>query len=265
MRTREIATILVCLSTACGLAVKGTAEGQSSPATEPGLLVDASSTASDGSSGPGEEGDGGEVRIEAGDGCTVLIDDTFSNESDSWERLGSAVFEPGQIALTRKNLGVEVGAIWWKQPLTFENVLHVDVEFTIDGSGAAPGDGIAIGWVDEATPYALGPAGQSFGLCNRSLEGTAVAADSRDGQLLVMTGIGGDCDTDDGVFPANVAGATKMSAELRATSIGGALQNASFHTRNVNLPKTGFLGISAATGGGFAAHIVKSVRVTSCR
>jgi hypothetical protein len=79
-----------------------------------------------------------------------------------------------------------------------------------------------------------------------------------------MTDISGYCDTNNGVFPANAVGAKKMTVEIRGTSIGGSLDGAPFHFRNVTLPKTGYLGITAATGNGFSAHVVTSVVATSC-
>jgi len=282
MRARGLTFFLfVCGSTACGLAVTGSnapddgggpSAGEGGVTTPPG---DAPNTQRDGApdvvdgavpddapsdapaDAPVPPGDGG-------DGCTVLLEDTFTTQSLSWDALGSAGFGPGQVELTPGSQGVRAGAIWWKVPLTFAGTLRAEVELAIDSNGTLPGHGIAIGWIAATSAYVIGQSGQSFGLCNGGLVGVAVAVDERDDQLLAMDAMGAECSTNGGAWPAVVGSSGTLVMEMKADSLTARFGTTS-GTRAVTASKTGYFGITAATGGpNQSEHVITSVRVTSC-
>ncbi len=68
--------------------------------------------------------------------------------------------------------------------------------YVIDTPSGPAGDGLAVAWIETNPKYVLGM-GQNFGLCNQGLVGTAVVADTLDGQLIALNG-----------FTANRTGST---------------------------------------------------------
>jgi hypothetical protein len=246
--------VLVVLSAACGLSVVGAPSGSAPDSgADGGARPDAAGDGSSGADGSAQQLDGG--------ACTVLIDDSFSNEDARWEKFGEATFETDQVRLTPRDNGGTAGAIWWRDPLTFTGSLHVELRITVGSYEVTPGDGIALGWV--STPYHLGLQGQSFGLCSVSITGVGVAADTRDSDLLLIDAIGSSCQTTGGVIGATIANDSQMVVDIRADGLTASL-NGAMGSRPATIPKTGWIGITASTGGGESAHIVKSVRVTSC-
>ena len=279
MRTRGLTFFLfVCGSTACGLTVTGasvtedggasTREGGVTPPDDaPDAQRDGAPDIVDGMApddAPVDAPPDVPVPPDTGDGCTVLIDDTFTTQSASWDVLGNASFGPGQVELTPRNQGPRAGAIWWKLPLTFTGTLRAEVASTIDSDGTMAGHGIAVGWTTATTPYVIGQTGQSFGLCNGGLDGIAVAVDGRDDQLLAMNAIDADCATEGGVWPATIGTGGTLVMELKSNTVVAGYGTTS-GARSVTASKTGFFGIAAATGGPQqSGHAVTSVRVTSC-
>ena len=277
MRASVLFLFVMGSSTACGLSVTGSsdmrADGGSSPAGDGGTSPgDGSDPQSDGAA-PADGGmldasadasaDGPPV-TEGGDGCTLLIDDTFTTQSPSWDLLSSASFSAGHVELTPNDDGGHAGAIWWKAPLTFSGVLRAEVDFMVDSSDVTAGHGLAIAWVAATAPYAIGEQGQNFGICNSGLAGVAVAADSRDEHLLAMDSVSGTCGTNNGVWTTTVGGGGTLKMELRSSSLT-AILGGTTGTRAVSVPKTGYFGITASTGGGSeSSHVVAAVRVRSC-
>lgn len=208
-----------------------------------------------------------------GDGgiCQILIDDSFTNNPlGSWTTLGVASFgtSVGSAVLVPKGGNTDsAGAIWWKTPLTFTGRLRAIVDFAIDADGVTSGDGIAVAWVSTAKPPQLGDPRLNFGICSSTLDGAAVAAESKESnqKLLVMSSVSGICGTNNGVFGGTVTNATSLEVIVQTGSLSGALSNGLKGSRSdVTLPKTGYFGISASTGNGFASHVVQSVKVMSC-
>lgn len=253
--------IAFCSSGACGLSVVGDARedaqassdgGASTPLD--GAIAREASAALDASGG---------ADAETRDGCTVIQDQTVATAPSWWRILGLVSSQPGRVVLTSKAPS-QTGAMWSASPITFTGTLRVELDYAIEPDEAPVGDGIAIAWIDVSTPPTLGPAGQSFGICNAARSGVAVAADSRDAQLLVMTGVSQNCATNEGVFPADVVGSTRLVAELRADAVAGRIGAGEMRSRPVTLPTTGYVGITASTGQGYAAHVIRAIRVLAC-
>ena len=274
MRASVLFLFVMGAATACGLSVTGssdtradggssgdgpipldgaTPQGDGAAAADGGTLDAAADAPAD-----------GPLVTEGGDGCTLLIDDTFTTQSPSWDLLSSASFGVGHVELTPNDDGGHAGAIWWKMPLTFSGVLRAEVDFTVDSSGVTAGHGLAIAWVASTTPYVIGELGQNFGICNGGLAGVAVAADSRDDQLLAMSSVSGACGTNNGVWTATVGAGGTLKMELRTNSLTATLGTTT-GTRAVSVSNTGYLGITASTGGDSqSSHVVAAVRVRSC-
>lgn len=256
---------MVCSLMACGLSVQGSGED---PAADGGPSQDAMQ-GDDGSSSSRADGDVSPPLADAGDNpdvnigdCALVFEDSFVNQSASWDRLGSAQFQSGHVSLTQKSAGAQAGAIWWKPQITFTGFLRVVIDVTTDAQNVTPGDGIAVAWVSSA--YSLGATGQNFGLCNSGMNGFAVAADTLDAKLLLIASVNDNCGTNDGVFSANAVGASRILAEIRADSLTGRLDTSAIHSRTLTIPKTGALGITASTGNGTAEHAITAIRVASC-
>jgi hypothetical protein len=258
---------------ACGLSVQGAAEdatsGDAGPNTPPTGGIDGSSssetdapvgviTDDSGNGSPDARSDSGALS----GSCTLVFEDSFTNQNPNWDRLGTAQFQSGHVSLTQKNAGTQAGAIWWRQQLNFTGFLRVAIDIAVDAVGVMAADGIGIGWVSSA--YTLGATGQNFGLCSSNMNGFAVAADTLDAKLLLIASINNSCGTNNGVFPANAVGASSILAEIRADSLTGKLDTSASHSRILTIPKTGFLGIAASTGNGTAEHSITAIRVTSC-
>jgi len=276
--------IFLGFTSACGLTFVGgggsSSENEAAPTPPSVPAPSSSSSGSNGSTGSstssGSITDAGQdappnVNLDSGGGgCQVLIADSFTgaNPSATWDKLGVAAFGSGQVVLTPKGGSTDsAGAIWWKSTLTFNGSLHVVLDFAIDATNVTAGDGIAVAWVSSAKIYELGDPRLNFGICASGLNGTAVAAQSRAStqKLLVMDSVSGECGTDNGVFSGTVTNATQLVVDIRTGDVTGALSNGLSGSRNdVSLPKTGYFGITASTGDGFASHIVSAVTVMSC-
>lgn len=157
-----------------------------------------------------------------------------------------------------------------KTPISFTGRLHVVLDFTF-ALGSTQGDGITVAWIPTSKPYTrsdrrarAGPEqGQSYGICNAMLQGSAVAVDTRDNQFVVVSPIS-NCDTTGVVTVSSLLTAKKVTVDITAAAIKASLDTGITIQRNVSSPTTGYLGFTAATGGGFTSHSVMSVSASLC-
>ena len=105
--------------------------------------------------------------------------------------------------------------------------------------------------------------GQSYGICNAMLQGSAVAVDTRDNQFVLVSPIS-NCDTTGIVTVSSLLTAKKVTVDITAAAIKASLDTGITIQRNVSSPTTGYLDITAATGGGFTSHSVMSVSAPLC-
>ena len=169
---------------------------------------------------------------------------------------------PSRSTRSTARTGLSSGALWWKTPISFTGRLHVVLDFTF-ALGSTQGDGITVAWIPTSKPYTLGPQGQSYGICNAMLQGSAVAVDTRDNQFVVVSSIS-DCDTTGVVTVSSLLTAKKVTVDITAAAIKASLDTGITIQRNVSSPTTGYLGFTAATGGGFTSHSVMSVSASLC-
>jgi hypothetical protein len=199
-------------------------------------------------------------------GCATVFDDDLTSISATWDLYGSAFVAADGLALTPHTSSSVAGAIWRRSELSFAGELLIVVDLTFDTAPGDPvGDGMTVAWLQAPPTYTIGSAGLSMGLCAVGLKGTAVELDALNGRLVVLNGFENDCDTD-GAILAGVAveRATQVTVDIRADRMTGTLSTGQSMTRTKTIPTTGYLGITAATGGGNTRHVVHHVRVTSC-
>jgi hypothetical protein len=257
---------------ACGFDGEGGRDG----ATMPGATTFDAGAAAD---GPDPSADGAVVDAGDPDGTTQLLLDDGGGDggldaaactpvpldafgSAGWALLGSAMVNGSQVQLTPLNSGGSAGALWWKTPLTFSGSLHVVLDFTF-ALGTTAGDGITVAWIPTTKTYAVGPEGQSYGICNAGLAGSAVAVDTRDNQFVVVSPIS-NCNTNGVITVSTVPTSKKVTVDIRATGIKATLDTGVAIGRAVTSPTTGYLGFTAATGNGFTSHTVTGVSASLC-
>jgi hypothetical protein len=114
--------------------------------------------------------------------------------------------------------------------------------------GTTAGDGITVAWIPSTQPYAVGPQGQSYGICNAGLAGSAVVVDTRDNQFVVVSPVA-SCDTNGVITVSTLPMAKKVTVDITTTGIKATL---------------GYLGFTAATGNGFTSHTVTGVSASLC-
>jgi len=223
-----------------------------------GLFVDAPDP-SDGPTQVALDDGGSDAGIDAA-ACTPVPLDAFG--SGNWALLGSAMVNGTQVRLTPLNMGGSAGALWWKTALTFSGRLHVVLDFSF-AMGSTAGDGITVAWIPTTKIYTVGPEGQSYGICNAGLAGSAVAVDTRDNQFIVVSPIS-NCDTTGVMTVATLPMAKKVTVDITTTGIKATLDTGAAISRNVTSPSTGYLGFTAATGNGFTSHVVTAVSASIC-
>ncbi len=223
-----------------------------------GALVDAADP-SDGATQLVFDDGGADADVDAA-ACTPVPLDALT--SASWALLGSATISGSSVRLTPQDMGSTSGAVWWKTPITFTGRLHVVLDFSF-ALGSKQGDGITVAWIPVTKPYTLGPQGQSYGTCNAGLQGSAVAVDTRDNQFVVVSPIV-NCDTSGVVTVSSLPTAKKVTVDITPAAIKASLDTGTTIQRSVTSPTTGYLGFTAATGGGFTGHSVVAVSASSC-
>lgn len=263
------------LAVACGFAGEGTGElatGAPSPdaTTSDVLAADGTLSSAEGSVVDAPDPSDGPTQLVLDDGgadggvdasaCTPVALDAFN--SASWALLGDATLSGGQVRLTPVNMGGSAGALWWTTPITFTGRLHVVLDFTF-AVGSKAGDGITVAWIPTSKPYTVGPQGQSYGICNAGIQGSAVAVDTRDNQFVVVSPIT-NCDTTGVVTVSTLLSAKKVTVDITAAAIKASLDTGIAIQRNVTSPSTGYLGFTAATGNGFTSHVVAGVSASLC-
>jgi hypothetical protein len=129
--------------------------------------------------------------------------------------------------------------------------------------GSTPGDGITVAWIPTTKPYTVGPEGQSYGICNAGLAGSAVAVDTRDNQFVVVSPIS-NCDTNGVITVATLPSAKKVTVDITTANIKASLDVGAAIQRATISPTTGYLGFTAATANGFTSHIVTGVSASIC-
>jgi hypothetical protein len=259
---------------ACGFAGEGSGEvptGAASDATtSDALFADGMSPSGDGNLVDAPDPNDASTQLVFDDGgaeggidasaCVPVPLDAFN--SANWALLGDATLSGAQVRLTPKNMGGSAGALWWKTPITFTGRLHVVLDFTF-ALGTQQGDGITVAWIPTSKPYTVGPQGQSYGICNAGIQGSAVAVDTRDNQFVVVAPIA-SCDTTGVVTVSTLLSATKVTVDISAIGITASLDTGTTIKRNVTSPTTGYLGFTAATGNGYTSHVVAGVSALLC-
>jgi hypothetical protein len=97
------------------------------------------------------------------------------------------------------------------------------------------------------------------------MHGTAVELDDKQGRLVVLNDFNASCDTSGAIVSGvPVADAHQVTVAIRADGMTGTLDTGYTVMRGKSLPRSGMLGITAATGSGNSRHLVKHVRVSSC-
>ena len=274
---RALVALASAALAACGLRVVGSAEDLPAGGS-PGLDATSSrsTTAGDGDGvQPGDAASGGNADADADadaafgssdGGCTTVFDDGLTAPGAAWDLLGTAAAAANGVALTPQTSSAVAGAMWKKSSLSFSGSLHVVVDIAFETAGSDPvGDGMTVAWLQAPPAYTLGSAGLSMGLCAAGMKGTAVQLDDLNDRLVVLNAFSADCDTDGAILTAaRVAMASQVVVDILPDRMTGTLDTGKTMTRAKTIPTTGFLGITAGTGGGNTRHVVRHVRISSC-
>ncbi|KAF9823155.1 hypothetical protein SFRURICE_016048 [Spodoptera frugiperda] len=168
-----------------------------------------------------------------------------------WEYGGNAIASGESVRLA-PSLRSQKGAIWSKQPLNFD-WWEIDIMFKVTGRGRIGADGLAFWYTTQRGDYT----GEVFGSSDR-WNGLAVIFDS-DGSQQLLSG----ClrDFRNKPFPTRA----RIEYYLNTLTVyfhNGMTNNEAdyelcFRAENVVLPRGGYLGLSAATGGLADDHDVR--------
>jgi hypothetical protein len=196
-----------------------------------------------------------------GNGCTVLVEDSFDDPKASaarWRFLGAARITNGEVELVPDS-GDKAGAIWINVKDAPPGNLRA--RFTSKIAPADGSDGLTFAWSANQDVTLGGTAG-SYGLCGGGADGLALVLASY-GKSVKLLDVTNKCESDGGI-PANVFGTTAVVVAASADRVEATISDRPYLFEAPRPVRVRSVGFTAATGGGHARHAIDDVRIEIC-